>query len=70
MTLLDLVSKLNTQNINVQVVDGATEETIIEFKSQGIAGVENDLTARSVKKWSIGSNAYSITITVVLEVPN
>ena len=46
MTLLDLVSKLNTQNINVQVVDGATEETIIEFKSQGIAGV---LSANKMK---------------------
>ena len=70
MTLLDLVSKLNTQNINVQVVDGATEETIIEFKSQGIAGVENDLTARLVRKWSIGNSAYATSITVIMEVPN
>lgn len=70
MTLFDLVSKLSSENINVAVVDGATEQTVIEFKSQGIAGVENELSTRSVKKWSISSSVYNLTITVILEVPN
>ena len=70
MTLLDFVSKLKTQNVNISVVDGDSEEVIIEFKSQGIAGVESDLSARLVKYWSIAYALYSTTITVTLEVPN
>ena len=70
MTLLDLVSKLNTPNINIAVVDGSTEETIIEFKSQGIAGVENEVSSRTVKKWSISNALYTTTVTVVLEASN
>lgn len=70
MTLFELVSKLNSQNINVEVVDGATEETVIEFKSQGIAGVENELSSRTVRKWNVGSTAYAISITVILEAAN
>lgn len=61
MTLLEFVSTLSTQNINVAVVDSETETNIIEFKSQGIAGVEGDVSSREVKKWSI-SGATSITV--------
>lgn len=67
MTLLQFISTLGTQNVNVTVIDGETDETIIEFKSQGIAGVENDLTARTVKKWTMNS---ALNISVKLEVAN
>lgn len=61
MTLLDLITKLETQNVNVNVIDSETDKTVIEFKSQGIAGVESDLSARTVKKWTI-TNAMNIEV--------
>lgn len=67
MTLLDFVSSLGTQNVNVVVVDGTTEQTLIEFKSQGYAAVENEISARNVKKWTVGSTMNVVNVTVVLE---
>ena len=61
MTLLDLISGLATPNVSVAVIDADTDETIIEFKAQGIAGVEGDVSARTVRKWSI-VGASSITV--------
>lgn len=63
MTLLQLLTALTTQNVAVSVVDGETDEVIIDFKSQGIAGVEGDVSARPVRKWKIiGAQAIEVTI--------
>lgn len=70
MTLLQFVSSLITQNVNVIVVDGETEATIIEFKSQGFAGVESDVSARIVKKWAIAPTNIATSITVTLDAPS
>lgn len=64
MTLLELVSTLNTENVNVLVKDATG--TIIEYKSQGYAGLNDTLTARTVEKWTI-ANALSIVVTLVSE---
>lgn len=63
MSLLELISVLKT-NVTVTVKDGDTDTEIIVFKSQGISGVEGDVSARTVRRWEItGATA----ITVVLE---
>lgn len=63
MTLLQLLNALTTQNVAVSVVDGDTDEVIIDFKSQGIAGVEGDVSAKTVRKWKIiGAQAIEVTI--------
>ena len=64
MTLLELIQTLKTSNVNVTVKDGANDTEIIVFKASGIAGVESDISARTVRRWEIqGASA----ITVVLE---
>lgn len=64
MTLLDFVAALTTQNVSVKVKDGDTDAVLIEFKSAGISGVESDLSARTVRRWTIDG---STAITVVLD---
>lgn len=65
MTLLQLISALKTSNVNVTVVDADTDEEIIVFRSQGVSGVEGDVSARTVRRWElVGATA----IKVVLEV--
>lgn len=67
MTLLEFISTLGTQNVNVKIFDGDTEKIIIEFKSQGYAGVEGDILAKNVASWTVNSvvgNSSSITITL------
>lgn len=67
MTLLDLVSVLKNNNVMISVKDASTDAEIIAFKSQGYAGVESDVSGRTVRRWEItGSTA----ITVVLEPAN
>lgn len=61
MSLLDLISALGTQDVNVKVIDSVNETTIIEFKSAGISGVESDVSARPVTKWMI-NGATAITV--------
>ena len=63
MSLLQLITVLNTQNVNVKVKDGDTDAVLIEFKSAGIAGVEGDLSARTVRRWSI-TGAASIEVSL------
>lgn len=67
MTLLEFISTLGTQNVNVTIIDGDTEKIIIEFKSQGYAGVESDILAKNVSSWTVSSvvgNSSSIAITL------
>ena len=64
MTLLELISALKNKNISVKVVDKDTDAEIITFMSQGIAGVEGDVSARNVNKWEING---ATAITVILE---
>ena len=64
MTLLQLISTLSTTNVTVAVIDADTEESIIEFKSQGYEGVEGDVSARTVKRWKL---VDATSIQVVLE---
>jgi hypothetical protein len=63
MTLLDIISALNTKEVTVTVKDSATDKDIITFISEGIAGVESDLSARPVISWSI-IGASKITVKV------
>jgi len=66
MTLSELITALKTQNINVTVKDGDTDAEIIVFKSQGINGVESELSARTVRRWGVtGATA----IEVILDAP-
>lgn len=63
MTLAQLIQALKTQNVNVSVVDAETDTEIISFKSQGIAGVEGDVSARTVRRWELtGASAIKVVI--------
>ena len=61
MTLLQLIAALGTQNVMISVIDADTDDVIIEFKSQGIAGVESELSSRNVRKWTI-DNALHMSV--------
>ncbi len=64
MTLLDFVNTLKTSNVKITVKDADSDGVIITFFSEGIGGVEGDVSARTVKRWEIiGASA----VTVVLE---
>jgi hypothetical protein len=63
MTLLQLIETLKTQNVNVTVVDADTDTEIISFKASGIAGVEGDVSARTVRRWElIGATAIRVVL--------
>jgi len=63
MTLAELITALKTNNINVTVKDGDTDAEIIVFKSQGINGVESDLSARPVRRWELtGATAIEVVL--------
>lgn len=63
MTLLQLISVLKTNNVNVTVVDADTDEEIIVFRSQGVSGVEGDVSARTVRRWElVGASAIKVVL--------
>lgn len=64
MTLEQFISTLKTSDIKVSVFSVEDAETeIIKFYSDGYAGVESDILARTVKRWSItSSSAISVTL--------
>ena len=63
MTLLQFLSVLSTKNVNVTVKDGDSDAEIIQFKSQGINGVEGDVSGRTVKRWEInGASAITVVL--------
>ena len=63
MTLAELISALKTKNVKVTVIDAETDGVIISFFSEGIAGVEGDVSARTVRKWSLdGASAISVSL--------
>ncbi len=65
MTLLDFIKALKNKDINVTVIDGENDDTIITFLSQGIEGVEGDVSARPVKSWKMtGATAIEVTLGV------
>ena len=64
MSLLQLIENLQT-DATVKVKDGDTDAILIEFKSGGIESVDDDVSARTVKRWIIDG---STAITVVLDV--
>lgn len=63
MTLLQLIQSLNT-SATVKVKDGDTDNVLIEFKSSGISSVESEVSARTVRRWTIDG---ATSITVVLD---
>ena len=66
MTLLQLIETLKTQNVNVTVVDADSDTEIIVFKAAGILGVENDVSARTVRRWEItGASAIKVVLETV-----
>lgn len=68
MTLLEFISALSTDDINISVVDSTTDKAIITFISQGYAGVESDLTARPVVSWSlVGAGKITVKVKTVEE---
>ena len=67
MTLSDLITALKTQNINVTVKDGDTDAEIIVFKSQGIGGVEGDVSSRTVRRWVVtGATAIEVVLDAIV----
>ena len=63
MTLSDLINALKTKNVKVTVLDAETDGIIITFFSEGIAGVEGDVSARTVRKWSLdGASSISVSL--------
>lgn len=63
MTLLQLIEALKTPNVNVTVIDADTDGEIIVFKAQGILGVENEVSARTVRRWEMtGSTAIKVVL--------
>lgn len=63
MTLSELISALKTKNVKVTVIDAETDGVIITFFSDGIAGVESDVSARTVRKWSLdGATSISVSL--------
>ena len=64
MTLLKFIEALSNKDINVTVIDGNNDNVVvIEFKNQGIAGVESDVSARPVKKWRmVGATSIEVTL--------
>lgn len=63
MSLFDLISALNTKDVNVTVTDGTSDAEIIVFKSQGINGVESDVSSRNVRRWEItGATAIKVVL--------
>lgn len=63
MTLAELISALKTKNVKVTVIDAETDGVIIAFFSDGIAGVEGDVSARTVRKWSLdGATSISVSL--------
>lgn len=63
MTLAELISALKTKNVKVTVIDAETDGVIISFFSEGIAGVEGDVSARTVRKWSLdGATSISVSL--------
>lgn len=63
MTLAELIGALKTKNVKVTVIDAETDGVIITFFSDGIAGVEGDVSARTVRKWSLdGATAISVSL--------
>lgn len=63
MTLLQLISFLNTNNVKITVKDGDSDTEIITFFSQGISGVEGDVSARTVKRWNLtGSTSIEVVL--------
>ena len=63
MTLAELISALKTKNVKVTVIDAETDGVIITFFSDGIAGVEGDVSARIVRKWSLdGATSISVSL--------
>lgn len=63
MTLAELISTLKTKNVKVTVIDAETDGVIITFFSEGIGGVESDVSARTVRKWSLdGATSISVSL--------
>ena len=63
MTLLEMIASLKTKNVKVTVTDGDTSNELITFYSQGISGVESELTASTVKRWEI-TGAASLNVVI------
>ena len=63
MTLLEMIASLKTNNVKVTVVDADTSNELITFFSQGVAGVEGDLTGSTVRRWEL-TGAQSLTVVI------
>lgn len=58
MTLQDFISTLKTSDIRVSIFSVAdTDAELIRFYSEGYAGVDDLLLARTVKRWEIESQS-------------
>lgn len=63
MTLAELISALKTQNVKVTVIDAESDEELIVFFSQGIGGVEGDLSVRTIRRWELtGATAIKVVL--------
>ena len=63
MTLAELIGALKTQNVKVTVIDAESDEELIVFLSQGIGGVEGDLSVRTIRRWELtGATAIKVVL--------
>lgn len=66
MTLNQFLSALQSNNIQVTLIDKVTQNEIITFKAPGYASLEDILEAREIESWSI-VNPTSIKIILAAE---
>ena len=64
MNVTELLSTLAAKDVDVELIDRDTEETIVSFKSGGYASLQDDIESKTVTKWKI-NNSSSIVVYVV-----
>lgn len=66
MTITEMLSTLSDKEVEVEIIDRDTEETIVSLKSGGYASLQDDIEARKITKWKI-NNSSSIVLYVTEE---
>ena len=62
MTLLQFLSVLTTDTIQVTIKDVTTGNEIAQLKSSGYASLDDTIEARTVAQWSIASASHIVVL--------
>lgn len=62
MTLLQFLSVLTTDTIQVTIKDVTTGNEIAELKASGYASLDDTIEARIVAQWSIASASHIVVL--------